>query len=223
MLMMKLRSILWLTLAVLMVGGLAMADTLNIDFTGFPTSAFTQQDKTYSNFRDVSGNFLTIAGAETSIKTVTFPGYDLHTVSFTGSFLGGQTYDIAYTIEITDLNSPFFITSIGAGIGQSFGVVPATLTKTIRDSSGNFLASFNSITGNVGDLTISPQKLLNIEDSFTTNSSSLNSISTSFLQTSAVPEPGTISLLSLGLVGLGYIRYSVKRGGNTLNKRLFRA
>jgi hypothetical protein len=217
--MKRLRIALWIALAVLMIGGLAIADPLNETFSGFPPIPYQQQDKIFSNFTDVNGNFLGISNSATSIKTVTFTDYDLHTVSFTGSFLGNQTYDITYTIQEADLNSPFFITSVGAGIGQSYGLIPATLTKTIKDSAGNILASFNSITGNVGDITISPQKFLYVEDIFSTNSSGLNSISNSFVQTSAVPEPGTMSLFGLGLAGLGFFRRSAKRSGNVLSEK----
>jgi hypothetical protein len=91
------RIALGIALIALMVGGQAWADTivdpLNQNFAGFPTIAYTQQDKTYSNFTDVGGNFLSIANPITNIKTVEFPAYDLHTITFNLNYARNPAFE----------------------------------------------------------------------------------------------------------------------------------
>ena len=204
-------ALLGVAMSVLMVGGPARADTtIDQTFVGFPTPLpYTQQDKSYDGFSDPGGWF-TVANNKTDLKTQVFvsPSHDVHTVTFSGTFPQSGSYDIFYSISVIP-NSPLYITSVGIGIDQSFGQASATLEKIVKDANGNVLLD-QTITGNVPDYAITPEKELFIEDIFTNNGAGVNSISNSFVET-PVPVPGALLLFAPGLVGLAAIRRRFKK------------
>jgi hypothetical protein len=191
-------------LSILMFGGQAKADAIQV-FAGFPTPLpFTQQDKVFDDFVDVNNNFNATANG-TTIKTQTIgnPPYDVHTVTFTGLFGAGLIYDIKYTI---DVNNPLLgLSAIGVGINQSFGTgTAATIQKIAWDVQGNKVYDSGLVDGNTPDFTFAtPYSKLFIEDILTVYQSTVNGVSNSFTQSgTTVPEPNTMMLLGFGLIGL---------------------
>jgi len=182
---------------------LSQASATNISniFIGFPPDPFTQGDKTYGGWTgNLPGGFSTLI----SLRTGIVPGKDLHTVSFSATFLPNTTYTVSYYIMpsatalgITEASAGVRTTIPGATIMTTFSEVPA------------FSISAGTASGLVV-LSNGPYTLRHVTDVITTGLSDVTAFSNSSIQKvpiPSVPEPGGLALLGTGtLAAAAYLR-----------------
>ena len=170
----------------------ASATTISNIFIGFSPDPFTQGDKTYGGWTgNLPGGFSTLI----SLRTGIVPGEDLHTASFSATFLPNTTYTVSYYIMasapalgITEASSGVRTTIPGATIMTTFSEVPA----------------FSISTGTASGLVMlsnGPYTLLHVTDVITTGFSDITGFSNSFIQqvpTASVPESGGLAMLGTG-------------------------
>lgn len=162
------------------------------------------QDKLFTGFTYTGGGAETAADVKVAATLSTLPGIDIHGFTFVPDLVWTADFTVGYTISVMQPNSGVSIVAaldqINLGpLGNATTAVSTKGNGQVYDLSASGLTQSSAFTG-VSSLSSMTQVTI-------PSGAFLISLEEQYTQTvESIPEPGTLLMITGGLLGLGFFR-----------------